>query len=80
MCLGSLGAYVVWLMSGLVPIAGQSVYLILPPYFPEVQWTVPNSQIITHNFGEGNTFIQNVTVDGIPVPSLLYFWVDFIVE
>jgi putative alpha-1,2-mannosidase len=65
--LGSLGAYLVWIMSGLVPIAGQSVYLILPPSFPEVQWTVTGSRIITHNFHPDHEFIQNVTVDGQPV-------------
>jgi hypothetical protein len=68
---GSLGAYLVWMMSGLVPIAGQSVYLILPPYFPEVQWTIPNSRIITHNFSRDNIFIQSVTVNGENVaPSI----------
>jgi putative alpha-1,2-mannosidase len=67
--LGSLGAYLVWIMSGLVPIAGQSVYLILPPSFSEVQWTVTGSRIIAHNFGPGNEFIQNVIVDGQPVPT-----------
>ena len=72
--LGSLGAYIVWLLSGLVPIAGQSVYLILPPSFPEIQWTIPNSRIITHNFTPENQFIQNVTVNGKPVipPSYGY--------
>jgi len=61
---GSLGAYLVWMMSGLVPIAGQSVYLILPPRFPEVQFTVTKSRIIAHNFQPGDTYIQYVTVDG----------------
>jgi putative alpha-1,2-mannosidase len=55
------------MMSGLVPIAGQSVYLILAPAFPEVQWTVTNSRIITHNFHPDNVFIQSVRVDGKPV-------------
>ena len=65
--IGSLGAYLVWIMSGLLPIAGQSVYLILPPAFPEVQWTVTNSRIISHDFHPDNAFIQRVTVDGKPV-------------
>ena len=68
---GSLGAYLVWIMSGLVPIAGQSVYLILPPAFPEVQWTETKSRIITHNFYPDHVFIQNVIVDGQLVTSLL---------
>ena len=63
---GSLGAYLVWILSGLFPIAGQSVYLIIPPAFPEVQWTVTGSRIITYNFSP-NAFIQNVTVNGQPV-------------
>jgi putative alpha-1,2-mannosidase len=54
-------------MSGLVPIAGQSVYLILPPSFQEIQWTVTGSRIIVHEFGPENQYIQNVTVDGQPV-------------
>lgn len=52
------------MMSGLVPIAGQSVYLILPPRFPEVQFAVTKSRIVAHNFQPGDTYIQNVTVDG----------------
>jgi putative alpha-1,2-mannosidase len=59
-------------MTGLFPIAGQSVYLILPSLFPEVQWTVTNSKIITHNGGPENYFIQNVTVDGKPVLPVQY--------
>ena len=57
------------MMSGLVPIAGQSVYLLLPPRFPEVQFTVTKSRIVTHNFHPDHTYIQNVTVDGQPVCS-----------
>ena len=64
---GTLGAYMTWIMSGLFPITGQSVYLIIRPAFPAVQWTVTNSRILTHNFGPNNLFIQNVTVDGEPV-------------
>ena len=73
---GSLGAYLVWIMSGLVPIAGQSVYLILPPKFPQVQWMMLHSRIITHNFGDGNDFIQSVTVNGQSVFPILC-WVHF---
>ena len=54
-------------MSGFVPIAGQSVYLILPPAFSEIQWTVTNSRITTRNFHPDNVFIQSITVDGKPV-------------
>lgn len=72
---GSLGAYLVWILSGLFPIAGQSVYLIIPPAFPEVQWTVTGSRIITHNFGP-YSFIKNITVNGQPVlpPVQLVLW------
>jgi putative alpha-1,2-mannosidase len=62
-----MGAYMAWIMSGLFPIAGQSVYLIIRPAFPAVQWTTSNSRIIAHNFSPNNMFIQNVTVDGQPV-------------
>jgi len=55
----------VWVMSGVVPIAGQSVYLILPPYFPEIQFMVTNSRIVVHNFGDENQFIQSVMVNGV---------------
>jgi putative alpha-1,2-mannosidase len=70
--IGSLGAYLVWMMSGLVPIAGQSVYLILPPRFPEVQFTETKSRIVTHNFDpEGNAYIQSVRLDGQIVSSIV---------
>lgn len=68
--LGSLGAYLVWILSGLFPIAGQSVYLIIPPAFPEVQWTVTGSRIITHNFTPDG-YIQNITVNGQPVTPFI---------
>lgn len=58
------------MMCGLVPIAGQSVYLILPPAFPEIQWTVTNSRIVTRNFHPLNQFIQSVKVDGKPVLTM----------
>jgi len=62
-------------MSGLLPIAGQSVYLILPPSFPEIQFTETRSRIIVDNFDPANPFITNVTVNGRPVvpspPSLV---------
>jgi hypothetical protein len=58
-------------MCGLLPIAGQSVYLILPPSFPEIQFTETKSWILVHNFGPENSFIANVTVNGQPVLSPL---------
>jgi len=64
---GTMGAYMTWIMSGLFPIPGQSVYLIIRPAFSAVQWTVTNSRILTNSFRPENLFIQNVTVDGQPV-------------
>jgi len=71
---GTMGAYITWIMSGLFPIPGQSVYLIIRPAFPAIQWTVTNSRIITNGFGPGNLFIQNVTVDGQPVRFVPFPW------
>jgi putative alpha-1,2-mannosidase len=70
-----LGAYVVWLMCGLLPIAGQSVYLILPPSFSDIQFTETGSRIVVHDFDPvANPFVTNITVNGQPVipPTLAH--------
>lgn len=52
---GSMGTFTVFSMMGLFPCAGQSVYFIIPPYFPSV--SVRNPQT-------GNTAtIRNVNFD-----------------
>ncbi|KAI1343294.1 glycoside hydrolase family 92 protein [Xylariaceae sp. FL0016] len=69
---GSMGAFVVFGMLGLFPMAGQDVYLISAPYFEQVNITSPltgkTAQIKTIGFDAGyqNIYIQNVTVNGSP--------------
>ncbi|OTA99613.1 glycoside hydrolase family 92 protein [Hypoxylon sp. CI-4A] len=69
---GSMGAFVVFGMIGLFPIAGQDVYLISAPFFKEVNITSPltrkTAQIKTVGFDANyeNIYIQNVTVNGQP--------------
>lgn len=53
---GSMGAFVVFSMLGLWPVAGQNVYLITAPFFRESSVTSPvtgnTARIIAHNFDE----------------------------
>ncbi|KAK6956042.1 hypothetical protein Daesc_001312 [Daldinia eschscholtzii] len=69
---GSMGAFVVFGMIGLFPVAGQDVYLISAPFFREVNITSPltgkTTQIKTVGFDANyeNIYIQNVTVNGKP--------------
>ncbi|OTA58965.1 glycoside hydrolase family 92 protein [Hypoxylon sp. EC38] len=69
---GSMGAFVVFGMIGLFPIAGQDVYLISAPFFKEVNITSPltgkTAQIKTVGFDASyeNIYIQNVTVNERP--------------
>ncbi|KAI0890827.1 glycoside hydrolase family 92 protein [Annulohypoxylon nitens] len=69
---GSMGAFVVFGMMGLFPIAGQDVYLISAPFFRQVNITNPltgnTAQIKTVGFDADykNIYIQNVTVNGQP--------------
>ncbi|KAI1445533.1 glycoside hydrolase family 92 protein [Annulohypoxylon stygium] len=69
---GSMGAFVVFGMMGLFPIAGQDVYLISAPFFRQVNITNPltgnTTQIKTVGFDADykSIYIQNVTVNGQP--------------
>ncbi|KAI0376761.1 glycoside hydrolase family 92 protein [Hypomontagnella monticulosa] len=69
---GSMGAFVVFGMLGLFPIAGQDVYLISAPFFQEINITSPltgkTAQIKTTGFDANyeNIYIQSVTVNGNP--------------
>ncbi|KAH6648651.1 family 92 glycosyl hydrolase [Truncatella angustata] len=69
---GSMGAFVVFGMLGLFPIAGQNVYLISAPFFQEVNIkngvTGNTTTIRTAGFDPSyvNIYIQNVTVNGEP--------------
>jgi len=70
---GSMGAFVVFSMLGLWPVAGQNVYLITAPFFREASVTSPVTgktvRVIAHGFdGEQgsakNLYIQRATLDG----------------
>lgn len=67
---GSMGAFVVFGMLGLFPIAGQNVYLISAPFFEEIsifnRLTGNTATIKTVGFDLNyeNIYIQNVTVNG----------------
>ncbi|KAI1091421.1 glycoside hydrolase family 92 protein [Rostrohypoxylon terebratum] len=69
---GSMGAFVVFGMMGLFPIAGQDVYLISAPFFQQINITNPltgsTAQIKTVGFDADyeNVYIQSVTVNGQP--------------
>ena len=52
---GAMGTFVLFSMLGIFPVAGQNVYLIIPPYFPSISITNPQT---------GNTAtIRNVNFD-----------------
>ncbi|KAE9372875.1 glycoside hydrolase family 92 protein [Stipitochalara longipes BDJ] len=68
---GAMGAFTVLAMMGLWPVAGQDVYLITPPYFPQVKVrngvTGKVATIKCENFegeGRGNIYIQSARLDG----------------
>ncbi|KAI2615305.1 glycoside hydrolase family 92 protein [Hypoxylon sp. NC1633] len=69
---GSMGAFVVFGMMGLFPIAGQDVYLISAPFFQAVNITNPmtgnTAQIKTIGFDSSyeNIYVQSVKVNGQP--------------
>jgi putative alpha-1,2-mannosidase len=67
-----MGSFVAFSMMGLFPNPGQDVYLINPPFFPEV--TVKSSvsgkdavvRAVNFDPGYGNLYIQSATLDGKP--------------
>jgi putative alpha-1,2-mannosidase len=67
---GAMGSFVAFSMMGLFPNPGQDVYLITPPFFPEIKVTSPVSgkvaTIKANNFDADykNLYIQNATLDG----------------
>lgn len=67
---GASGSFLAFAMSGLFPVAGQNVYLIVPPFFEEVSYTHPQTgnvaRIVNRNFDETYKaiYIQNATLDG----------------
>jgi putative alpha-1,2-mannosidase len=69
---GAMGSFVAFSMMGLFPNPGQDVYLITPPFFPEVSVESPvtgkKAVVRAVNFDPayGNLYIQNATLDGKP--------------
>lgn len=69
---GAMGAFVVFGMLGLFPVAGQDVYLLSAPFFEEVRVTHPvtgrTATIRARGFDAAyaNMYIQSVTVNGRP--------------
>lgn len=52
---GAMGSFLALAMMGLFPVPGQDVYLITPPFFPEVN--------ITHGISGNTATIRNVGFD-----------------
>ncbi|KAF9052316.1 glycoside hydrolase family 92 protein [Hymenopellis radicata] len=73
---GAMGSYVVFYLAGMYPLPGTRQFLLSSPYFPSISFYNPlfnsTTSIISNNFGEGNIYVQNVTVDGIPYKSTCY--------
>ncbi|SMR59781.1 unnamed protein product [Zymoseptoria tritici ST99CH_3D1] len=69
---GASGSFVAFAMSGLFPVAGQNVYLIIPPLFESVEYKHPITgkvaKIANANFDPEykRIYIQNATLDGEP--------------
>jgi putative alpha-1,2-mannosidase len=69
---GAMASYVALCMMGLWPVPGQDVYLITPPYFPEVNITSGSTGKIATvrnvNFDPAfnSIYIQNATLNGKP--------------
>lgn len=67
---GSMGTFVFFSMLGIFPSAGQSVYFIIPPYFPSVSITNPQTgktaTIRNKNFDATYTkiYIQSARLNG----------------
>jgi predicted alpha-1,2-mannosidase len=71
---GAMGSAATFMMMGLFPNAGQDVYLITPPFFPEVSirhpWTGNVATIRNKNFDADykNIYIQKATYNGKDFP------------
>ena len=68
---GSLGAFVVWVMMGMVPIAGSTQYLLLLPHFPEIYLHETQTRIVVNNFGVNRTHVDSIKLNGKEV--IVYF-------
>jgi putative alpha-1,2-mannosidase len=69
---GAMGSFSTLSMMGLWPMSGQDVYLINPPFFPEVSitngLTGKKATVKNHNFDANyeNIYIQKATLNGKP--------------
>lgn len=69
---GAMGSFTALTMMGLYPMSGQNVYLIIPPFFPEVtirsRVTGRMATIRNINFDNAyqNIYIQSARLDGLP--------------
>ena len=69
---GAMGSFSTLTMMGLYPVAGQDVYLIIPPFFPEVNVTNPLTgktatvRNVNFDLGYENIYVQSATLDGKP--------------
>ncbi|QYT04720.1 GH92 alpha-1,2-mannosidase [Trichoderma simmonsii] len=69
---GAMGAFSTLTMMGLWPMGGQNVYLILPPFFPEISikngLTGKTATVKNINFDGGyeNIYIQSAKLNGKP--------------
>ena len=76
---GAMGTFVLFSMLGVFPSAGQNVYLIIPPYFPSVSITSPQTNktamIKNVNFDPDykRIYIQSAKLDGRPYTKN---WID----
>ena len=69
---GAMGTFVLFSMMGIFPSAGQNVYFIIPPYFPSISITNPETgkraTIINYNFDPSykKIYIQSAMLNGRP--------------
>ncbi|RYP51686.1 hypothetical protein DL769_010775 [Monosporascus sp. CRB-8-3] len=69
---GAMGSFTTLTMMGVYPMSGQDVYLIIPPFFPEVNITnriTGNTATLRNlNFDPSyrNIYIQSATLNGAP--------------
>ncbi|KAI5196755.1 putative mannosidase [Aureobasidium subglaciale] len=69
---GAMGSFIVLAMMGLFPNPGQNVYLITPPFFPEISITnkVSGNKATIRNVNFDaeykNIYIQHATLNGVP--------------
>ncbi|VUC30410.1 unnamed protein product [Clonostachys rosea] len=69
---GAMGSFTALTMMGLYPMSGQDVYLIIPPFFAEVNITNPQSgktatiRSIGFDASYVNIYIQSATLNGEP--------------